>query len=98
MYLTTAFPIGASTRVLSGHTAAVNSIDLSADGQTAVTGSDDTLVRLWSIASGTEAVWLASFWAWWANTRLSIPTFMRHQISNGLPEWINFGEVQALKC
>lgn len=43
---------GETTRIFAGHTGAVNTIDLSSDGLTAVTGADDMLVRLWSVASG----------------------------------------------
>ena len=39
---------------VSGHSAAVNSVDLSPDGQHFVSGSDDRLVKIWDIETGAE--------------------------------------------
>lgn len=54
---------GQSSHILAGHTGPINSIDLSADGRMAVTGSDDATVRLWNITSGVRIprAWL---WEW----------------------------------
>ncbi|CAM5515687.1 hypothetical protein GCM10010329_65300 [Streptomyces spiroverticillatus] len=38
---------------LTGHTREVNDLDLTADGRTAVSGSDDGTIRLWDVESGT---------------------------------------------
>jgi len=43
---------------LNGHSAAVNSISISADGQTFVSGSDDKTVSLWELKTGR---WLYTF-------------------------------------
>ncbi len=40
---------------LTGHTGTVNSVAFSPDGTTLASGSADTTVRLWDVASGQEA-------------------------------------------
>ena len=39
-------------RVLEGHSAGVRAVAVTADGRTAVSGSDDKTVRVWDLASG----------------------------------------------
>lgn len=46
------FPSFAPTATLSGHTLTVSAVTLSADGTRVATGSRDTTVRLWDVASG----------------------------------------------
>ncbi|WP_017318726.1 DnaJ domain-containing protein [Mastigocladopsis repens] len=45
-------------QTLKGHTAAVNAIAISPDGQTLASGSNDTTVKLWNLKTGT---WLYTF-------------------------------------
>ena len=40
---------GSSSRVLSGHTSAIDSVALTPDGKWALTGSDDNTARLWEL-------------------------------------------------
>jgi len=47
-------PGGALIRILAGHTGTVNSVALSADGRTLVSGSWDKTIRLWEVATGRE--------------------------------------------
>jgi WD40 repeat protein len=37
---------------VAGHSAEVNSVDFSPDGNRVVSGSDDNLVRIWDVATG----------------------------------------------
>src|SRR5262249_33569842 len=45
-------PSPALIRVLEGHDYPVTSVALSADGRTALSGSDDYTVRIWDLATG----------------------------------------------
>jgi WD40 repeat protein len=36
----------------TGHSGVIRSIDISADGKLAVTGADDSSIRIWSVATG----------------------------------------------
>jgi len=47
---------GTVSRVLTGHSGKVNSVAFCRDGRSIVSGSDDGTVRLWSAATGTDAV------------------------------------------
>src|SRR5207248_747652 len=46
------FYLPVEVKVLTGHTNAVMAVALSADGRQALSGSDDTTLRLWDVASG----------------------------------------------
>jgi WD40 repeat protein len=46
----------APDRVLTGHAAAVQCLDFSADGKRLVSGSDDSTVRVWDLKSGETVV------------------------------------------
>jgi len=39
---------------MTGHTGVVNSIDFSLDGKRVVSGSEDTLVKIWDAETGAE--------------------------------------------
>ena len=39
---------------VAGHTAAVNSVDISPNGHRVVSGSDDSLVKIWDTQTGAE--------------------------------------------
>jgi WD40 repeat protein len=41
-------------RTLTGHTSIVWSVALSADGQTLVSGSGDSTIKVWNLSSGKE--------------------------------------------
>ncbi|MEK6406865.1 MAG: protein kinase [Acidobacteriota bacterium] len=45
---------GTETAVLRGHTGRIVSVDLSPDGKTLATGSEDLTARLWDVATGAE--------------------------------------------
>ncbi len=53
------FESSALVGTLTGHTAAVNDLDFSADGLALVSGSDDNTARIWSPFLGTEVVRLS---------------------------------------
>ena len=38
----------------SGHTATVHAVAFSPDGKCIVSGSEDTFVKIWDVATGTE--------------------------------------------
>ena len=45
---------GRELRTLKGHSAAVRSVALSADGRLAVSASDDKTLKVWDVESGRE--------------------------------------------
>ena len=45
---------GTELRTLAGHTSGVTSVAISADGRRAVSGSDDSTVKLWDLENGAE--------------------------------------------
>ena len=49
---TTRAPTGGLVKALTGHPAAVLAVAVTADGRRAVSGSEDTTVRVWDIANG----------------------------------------------
>ena len=43
-----------ATNTLNGHTGAVDSVAFSPDGKTLASGSDDSTIKLWDVATGKE--------------------------------------------
>ena len=56
---TDATATGERRQTLAGHTGAITSVALSADGGRAITGSEDNGVKLWDAATGKELLTLA---------------------------------------
>jgi len=46
--------VGWQVCTLTGHSFAVKAVAFSADGKRVVSGSDDTLVKIWDVATGSE--------------------------------------------
>ncbi len=51
-------------RTLKGHTWTVNSVAISSDGSTIVSGSDDKTIKIWDLATGTEKRTLTGHIQW----------------------------------
>lgn len=45
---------GREIRTLTGHSADVNAVAFSPDGQDIATGSDDTTIKVWNLSTGEE--------------------------------------------